>query len=343
MMTQEQFVSQVIEFQSAHGRHDLPWQQPATPYRVLVSEIMLQQTQVKTVIPYFMRWMESFPSVEALGNASEEDVMFHWQGLGYYRRARNLQKAAQYIVNELSGEFPTELKEIERIPGVGRYTAGAIRSFAFDQWGPIVDGNVRRLFCRLFEIEGVPTQSKVDKKIWQLSEDLTPNENNRQFAQGLLDIGSQVCKPKAPLCEACPFENKCAAKASGRQLELPTKKPKKTTPVKSYHFSVSLNNDYIELEKRPPVGIWSSLWMLPEIASEPERGKPIYQFSHTFTHFKMKGHVWLSTDKETSYTTNEGANIESCSLASVEKLGIPAPLKKELKHILEAAKTELNR
>ncbi|RTE87716.1 MULTISPECIES: A/G-specific adenine glycosylase [Gammaproteobacteria] len=339
MITEDQFQQKVIAYQQQHGRHDLPWQVPASPYRVLVSEIMLQQTQVKTVIPYFNRWMESFPTIQALADASEEQVMAHWQGLGYYRRARNLKKAAQYIAEELNGEFPRELEDIQSIPGVGRYTAGAIRSFAFNQWGPIVDGNVRRLFTRLFAIEGVPTQSKVDKQLWDISERLTPTENNRVFAQGLLDIGAEVCKPKNPQCTNCPFSSDCEARLTGRELELPTKKPKKTAPVREYHFVCQLEQDQLVLEKRPPTGIWSSLWMLPQLERAPQELECKFEFEHTFTHFKMKGKVWYGSIPETNSHEVQEATRKGFKEEHVEQLGIPAPLKKHFQAIMSVLKS----
>src|SRR5690554_1413381 len=203
------FAATVLNWQKQHGRHDLPWQNPVSPYRVLVSEIMLQQTQVNTVIPYFQRWMETFPTLEALAQASEDEVMARWQGLGYYSRARNLRKAAQYLVQEFNGQFPSDLQGLASIPGVGPYTAGAIRSFAFNDYGPIVDGNVKRFFCRLFGIEGDTTRSAVNKQLWQKADDLTPNHDNRRFAQGLLDIGATLCTRANPDCARCPFDNQC--------------------------------------------------------------------------------------------------------------------------------------
>lgn len=359
----QNFANELLKWQRTHGRHDLPWQQPATPYRVLVSEIMLQQTQVVTVIPYFERWMQRFPDLRALAEAQEDDVMALWQGLGYYSRARNLQKAARWLVENHQGAFPESLSELQKIPGVGRYTAGAIRSFAFDQYGPIVDGNVRRLFCRLFGIEGQPLSSKVDKQLWALAEELTPEQNNRAFAQGLLDLGATLCKPRNPDCHRCPFASHCVAHQSGREHELPTPKPKKVLPVKEGHFlwaeSGSKTVPEVLIEKRPDNGIWASLWSLPELNDVPANARLQGTFNHTFSHYKLKASIWQVTpqesagavdtfidtfsDTDNSENTNQAvaqsipeyrqpeSTKRKISLSELESTGLPAPIKKYLK------------
>lgn len=337
----ENFVNIVLGWQQHHGRHDMPWQQPPTPYRVLVSEIMLQQTQVATVIPYFERWMRAFPSLKDLAEASEDEVMALWQGLGYYSRARNLQKAARYIINDLHGEFPHELTDIEKIPGVGRYTAGAIRSFAYDSYGPIVDGNVRRLFCRIFGIEGPATSSAVTKQLWNYAEALTPQTNNRQFAQGLLDLGATLCKQRNPECEQCPFATNCVAFLDNRINELPTPKVKVTTPTKEGHF-LWWGEDALVLEKRPSKGIWASLWSLPEVPEAPKDATLLGSFKHTFSHYKLEAKVWqVNPDKEA--TKNYAEISEALAYYNVKhseestkiirshnqftSVGLPAPIR----------------
>ncbi|GGI73153.1 A/G-specific adenine glycosylase [Shewanella gelidii] len=333
-----QFQQLLLDWQKQQGRHDLPWQVNPTPYRVLVSEIMLQQTQVTTVIPYFLRWMERFPHIESLAVAAEDEVMSHWQGLGYYSRARNLKKAAQYILNECAGEFPTTLSELIKIPGVGRYTAGAIASFAYDSYGPIVDGNVKRLFCRFFGIEGIPGTSKVDKALWQKAELYTPNQNNRQFAQGLLDMGATICRPKTPKCDVCHFQPHCLAYTEQRVLQLPTPKPKKTIPLKTGHFLWLQQDGKLLLEKRNESGIWGALWCLPQLNSEPlqiqerttkqsvlEKG----QFKHTFTHYKLEAKVWTLDAVDSTPNPQQWFTAEQLT-----ELGLPTPIKKFiLKHL----------
>lgn len=327
MIEPKNFVATVLLWHTAHGRHQLPWQHPATPYRVFVSEIMLQQTQVATVIPYFERWMARFPTLVSLAEASEDEVMALWQGLGYYSRARNLRKAAQYLVDNHQGKFPRELSDIQKIPGIGRYTAGAIKSFAYDEYGPIVDGNVRRLFCRLFGVEGIPTTSKVDKKLWQLAEDYTPTTNNRSFAQGLLDLGATLCTPRQPNCSQCPFAQHCVALQTERVEHLPTPKVKKVIPQRTGHFLWIEKQRQIYLEKRPPQGIWASLWSLPEIAEKPQGAMLKGQFQHTFSHYKLDAKIWSVTEAPDD-CVREGKKDQWAALNELSEIGLPAPIRK---------------
>lgn len=321
------FQQLLIQWQQEHGRHNLPWQKIATPYAVLVSEIMLQQTQVNTVIPYFEKWMARFPNLSELAGATDDEVMFYWQGLGYYSRARNLRKAAQYLMAEHQGEFPRQLETLLKIPGVGRYTAGAIVSFAFDGFGPIVDGNVKRFFCRLFAIEGVPGTTAVDKQLWQLAETFTPTQNNRIFAQGLLDMGATICKPKQPLCDQCPFQTDCEAYQTKRVALLPTAKPKKQIPVKQGQFIWCEKDGKILLEKRADAGIWGGLWCLPQIYIEPAQlGEHVPlkgTFKHTFTHYKLDAKVWAMTDMQLQSSSQCWVAFEA-----VKTYGLPTPIRR---------------
>lgn len=326
-LTPENFQERLITWQQTHGRHDLPWQQNPTPYRVLVSEVMLQQTQVTTVIPYFERWMASFPTIEILATATEDEVMNHWQGLGYYSRARNLRKAAQYIMDECNGTFPDHVETLLKIPGVGRYTAGAIASFAYNTYGPIVDGNVKRLFCRFFGIEGVPGTSKVDKQLWGFAEAFTPTQNNRAFAQGLLDMGATVCKPRNPNCEDCGFQDCCIASQNNRVDKLPTPKPKKVVPTRPGQYLWIESNGKLLLEKRADDGIWGALWCLPQIHIEPEHlGDHVHlkgTFKHTFTHYKLDAKVWC-----VERPGEQISNQQWFSAKSLSELGLPTPIRK---------------
>ena len=314
----------IITWQQQHGRHQLPWQLQVTPYKVLVSELMLQQTQVATVIPYFERWMQSFPTVEALAAADEDSVMQHWQGLGYYARARNLHKAAKHVA--ALGAFPTSLDDLLAIPGVGRYTAGAIMSSAYDQYGPIVDGNVRRLFCRLFALDGVPNSTALEKKLWQLAHEVTPTQQNRRFAQGLLDLGATVCKPRTPSCDVCPLANDCVALAKNQLERYPNPKPKKLIPTKEGHFLLWRSANEIYLEKRPAPGIWAALWCLPEVAQPPVGATLHGSFSHQFSHYKLNASVWqMSEVREAASDAGRWQAVHA-----LDDLGLPAPLRSYL-------------
>lgn len=321
---QLQITTKVIAWQRSHGRHQLPWQQDVTPYKVLVSELMLQQTQVATVIPYFNRWMQAFPQVETLAAAPEDEVMRLWQGLGYYARARNLQKAARYIAEQ--GAFPVTLEALLQVPGVGRYTAGAIMSFAYQQYGPIVDGNVRRLYCRLFALNGVPNTPALEKQLWTKAELLTPKHQQahpdcRTFAQGLIDLGATICKPRQPLCEQCPVAAHCQALAQNRISEFPNAKPMKTVPVKEGHFLLVRQQQKVLLVKRPGVGIWPALWCLPQPAQAPLVAELAGQFSHQFTHYKLEAKVWLGQAEV------QDAEQVWVDCVNIDDFGLPAPVR----------------
>ncbi len=324
------FQDQVVSWQKTHGRHQLPWQQGSSAYRVLVSELMLQQTQVNTVIPYFNRWMQSFPTIEALAEASNDQVMAHWQGLGYYARARNLHQAANYI--RTLGKFPATLAELLLVPGVGRYTAGAVMSFAYDQYGPIVDGNVRRLYARYFAISGVTSSSVVDKQLWLLAEQLTPSQDCKSFAQGLLDLGATLCKPRQPLCEQCPLAASCQALLQNRVNELPTPKPKKIVPVKEGHFIWLQQGEQLYLQKRPAPGIWASLWSLPQLTADApllQQARKQGEFVHQFTHYKLNATVWQLDQSLAAQVqqVQEQAPASWYSLTQLAEVGLPAPIR----------------
>jgi A/G-specific adenine glycosylase len=329
-----QISQRVIDWQRAHGRHQLPWQQDVTPYKVLVSELMLQQTQVATVIPYFERWMQAFPQVEALAAAPEDEVMRLWQGLGYYARARNLLKAARYIA--ALGEFPNTLDSLLQVPGVGRYTAGAIMSFAYQQYGPIVDGNVRRLYCRLFALEGVPHTPALEKQLWAKAEVLTPQHQQahpdcRAFAQGLLDLGATVCKPRQPQCDLCPLATHCKALAQNQVAMFPNAKPKKAVPVKDGHFLLTVHQGKVLLVKRPGAGIWPALWCLPQPATAPADAVLAGEFTHQFTHYKLAAKVWQA---ELTVHSAEQIWVDRTNL---DDYGLPAPVRVYLTAVLSSA------
>ena len=258
------FADAVLNWHRRYGRHDLPWQQQDA-YRVWLSEIMLQQTQVSTVIPYYENFLRRFPDLRSLADAGIDGVLQHWQGLGYYARARNLHKAAVLIRDQHQGQFPSDFAELEALPGIGRSTAGAILSFAFGQHWPILDGNVKRVLARCFRVSGWYGQSETMKQLWQISESVTPAQHAAVFNQAMMDIGSMLCVRSRPKCEACPLQDMCESFRDHCQAEYPQKKPKRVKPHKSTLMLLHRCNDQVLLWRRPPSGIWGGLWSLPEV------------------------------------------------------------------------------
>lgn len=293
------FSARLIAWQRTHGRHDLPWQGQDV-YRVWLSEIMLQQTQVATVIPYFQRFIAAFPDVRALAAASEEQVLAHWSGLGYYARGRNLHRAAQIIIERFGGEFPREFDDIAALPGIGRSTAAAICALAFHQPRAILDGNVRRVLARYCGIAGWPGDKKVEAQLWQQAALLLPQHDVAAYTQALMDLGATVCVRRRPRCAACPVQADCIALQGERIAELPTPRPQKAVPERSAVFLLLLHGNDILLEKRPSSGIWGGLWCPPQFDDETAArawfvrngmeaagGERLPEFTHTFTHFKL--------------------------------------------------------
>jgi A/G-specific adenine glycosylase len=295
------FASRLITWQKMHGRHDLPWQNTSEPYAIWVSEIMLQQTQVSSVIGYYRKFMQRFPNIASLALATQEDVLQHWSGLGYYSRARNLHHAATIIMEQYHGEFPQDFAIIQTLPGIGRSTAAAIASFAFNQIQTILDGNVKRVLARHFLVEGWPSSPKVEKDLWRLAEELLPKQDMVAYTQGLMDLGATLCSRSKPQCSNCPLMKTCAAYQHNRVTELPTPKPRKVIPEKFTTMLILQHGDEVLLEKRPPTGIWGGLWSFPEtdvklgfetiilnqFAMIAETSQPLPALSHAFTHFKL--------------------------------------------------------
>ncbi|CAN5856692.1 A/G-specific adenine glycosylase [soil metagenome] len=260
-----EFSAAVIQWQQQHGRHALPWQQSNEAYRVWLSEIMLQQTQVAAVIPYYLRFLQSFPTVFALAAASSEDVMSHWSGLGYYTRARNLHQCAKQVVEKYEGHFPADPDLLEQLPGIGRSTAAAISAFSYGTVAAILDGNVKRVFARVFGIEGYPGSKPVEDAMWLRAQALLPASQIESYTQGLMDLGATLCSRGKPACPRCPLQQRCVAFADGRTAELPMRKPKKQQKEKQALMLVLLDGDRVLLEQRPDSGIWGGLLSLPEI------------------------------------------------------------------------------
>jgi A/G-specific adenine glycosylase len=260
LIAPEVFQSVLLAWYERFGRKDLPWQKPRTPYRVWVSEIMLQQTQVSTVIPYFQKFMAAFPTVQALAEATLDEVLRCWAGLGYYARARNLHRAAVRIIAEHQGEVPKDLPALLNLPGIGRSTAGAIMSLAFDQPAPILDGNVKRLWSRLHGIEGDLNSPAVERQLWALSEYYLPQRRNADYTQALMDFGAGVCTRAKPHCARCVLQDHCLAYRRGRVF-LPASRTPRIKPTKfSYWLLLQDKENRVYLHQLPPVGVWGGLW-----------------------------------------------------------------------------------
>ena len=259
------FAVRLVRWQQRYGRHDLPWQKTRDAYRIWLSEIMLQQTQVATVIPYYQRFLERFPSVTALAKARIEEVLPLWAGLGYYARARNLHRCAQAILADHAGIFPPHPAKLLELPGIGRSTAAAISVFAYGAQAAILDGNVKRVLTRCFAIEGDPGKTQTEKKLWELAESLLPDTRIESYTQGLMDLGATLCRRSKPVCTDCPLRGICVACREERQDELPaTRKAAKGRPERTEQVLLLTDGHRVLLERRPPMGIWGGLLTLPE-------------------------------------------------------------------------------
>ncbi|GIZ12476.1 A/G-specific adenine glycosylase [Pseudomonas sp. NCCP-436] len=348
-MTPEQFNSAVLAWYDQHGRKDLPWQQNITPYRVWVSEIMLQQTQVSTVLGYFDRFMATLPSVKDLAAAPEDEVLHLWTGLGYYTRARNLQKTAQIIMREHGGEFPRSVEALSELPGIGRSTAGAIASLSMGLRAPILDGNVKRVLARYAAQEGYPGEPKVARQLWELAERLTPHDRVGHYTQAMMDLGATLCTRSKPSCLLCPVRSGCQAHLQGRETSYPMPKPRKALPQRRTLMPLLVNaSGEILLYRRPASGLWGGLWSLPELDSldrlselghqqQLQLGRPraLPRLVHTFSHFQLSIEPWLIPASEQPQRVAE-ADWLWYNLATPPRLGLAAPVKKLLKRAAQA-------
>jgi A/G-specific adenine glycosylase len=295
------FSNNVLIWYDQHGRKDLPWQQNITPYRVWLSEVMLQQTQVKTVLPYFEQFTRQFEQVDALANASEDQVLKLWSGLGYYARARNLHKAAKQVCDDFSGVFPDNMEEMQSLAGVGRSTAAAILSIAFQQPQAILDGNVKRVLTRYHAVEGWTGKAAVLKQLWQIAEQYLPSERSRDYTQAMMDLGATLCTPSNPSCDVCPLQASCIAFKQGNMSDYPTKKKKKILPEKHTIMLILYNTQQqVLMQKRPPTGIWGGLWCFPQFETDQQLQawlithningfitEKLTPFRHVFSHFRL--------------------------------------------------------
>ena len=291
------FAEQLLTWFDEHGRKDLPWQENRNPYPVWVSEIMLQQTQVTTVIPYFESFMAAFPSIQALASTSLDEVLHRWTGLGYYARARNLHKAAQKVMQEHNGKLPTSQQELEALPGIGRSTAAAIIAICTDRRATILDGNVKRVLARVFAINGWPGKGATAKVLWQKAELLTPETRVADYTQAIMDLGAMICTRTRPVCHLCPLHDQCLARKRNQLDRYPASRPKKTLPLKETTLLVITWNGKVLLEQRPETGLWGALWNFPEAENiteflnrhglEEKTRQQLQGFRHTFTHFHL--------------------------------------------------------
>ena len=293
------FSSRLIAWQRVHGRNDLPWQS-ADAYRVWLSEIMLQQTQVATVIPYYQRFIASFPTLDSLAEADAEQVLALWSGLGYYARGRNLHRAAQIIMEKYHGVFPRKFEQMLELPGIGRSTAAAICALAYQERRAILDGNAKRVLARYCGINGPPSEKAVDARLWHHAEALLPERDIATYIQAQMDLGATLCTRSHPKCNECPVGEDCVAFQSGRVSELPAPRPRKSLPERRATFLLLFHGNDILLEKRPGSGIWGGLWCTPQFDNESaardwfvrngmtaSHGERLATFFHTFTHFKL--------------------------------------------------------
>jgi A/G-specific adenine glycosylase len=337
------FSAAVLAWYDEHGRKHLPWQQDTTPYRVWISEIMLQQTQVSTVIPYYERFMSSFPSVQALAAARQDEVLHHWTGLGYYARARNLHKAAQVLVEKFDGEFPETVEEVAELPGIGLSTAGAILSLSRKTRAVILDGNVKRVLSRFHAVKEIASAG--EKKLWAFADEHTPAKRVDNYNQVMMDLGATLCTRSKPACLLCPLQSHCEGLAEGEPTLYPIKKASKAIPEKFTTLLVFLNDQgEVLLEQRPPAGIWGGLWSFPESAADDEatlkqilktdwgvsRAKPewLAERGHTFSHYHLTMRPALLRKAVLSQVSERPSRW--CKLGDLPALGLPAPIKKML-------------
>ena len=323
------FADAIITWQKQHGRHDLPWQHTTDPYAIWVSEIMLQQTQVAAVIGYYAKFMQRFPTIASLASATQEQVLQSWSGLGYYSRARNLHNAAQKIVDEFAGVFPSRFDDILNLPGIGRSTAAAISTFALNNPQAILDGNVKRVFARHFNIAGFTGAPKVAQQLWQIAERENPTDTNNaiSYTQGLMDLGATLCTRTKPQCPVCPVNASCQALALNIVHTLPMPKQRKLIPERSTTMLVLINGNEVMLEKRPQIGIWGGLWSLPEV-TESNEGTSLAKLTHAFTHFKLHITPQLIYTNKTSQV-NQTATIW-LPIDEAIRAAIPTPVRKIL-------------
>lgn len=340
-MAEAEFSKLLLDWWDRHGRKDLPWQHPRSPYRVWVSEIMLQQTQVKTVIPYFDRFMERFPDIASLANATTDEVLAMWSGLGYYARARNLQKTARLCVNDHGGDLPKTPGELLALPGIGESTANAIYSQAWDQPAVILDGNVKRVLSRYFAIDGWPGKTDIHNKLWNIAADLLPANRGADYSQATMDLGATLCTRSKPACNACPVQKNCKAYQQQNVHLFPAKRPRLKVSKKSFRMAILINGDEVLLERRPPTGIWGGLWSLPadddgrslhqRMGLKTDDLKPLPTLEHQLTHIQMSIQPLISHSEPLARSVECTSEQAWFGRDEWPNLGLPKPVR----HLLE--------
>ena len=344
------FAERLIAWQRVHGRHDLPWQGTTDAYRIWLSEVMLQQTQVAAVERYFARFVERFPDVRSLADADEDAVLALWSGLGYYSRARNLHRAAREVRDRHAGTFPRDPEALAALPGVGRSTAAAIAAFACGVRAPILDGNVRRVLARWAGVEGWPGAPAVERRLWALAESLLPADDGdpdatiRPYTQGLMDLGATLCTRARPACLHCPVAADCVARRDGRTGVLPTPRPAREVPLRTVSMLVVAHADTVLLTRRPERGVWARLWSVPQrdghdleallaevhalgvATAGPAEALP--RFGHAFTHYRIDVQPWRLQAAEPAPPS--AADLRWQPLDALGALGLPQPVRRLL-------------
>jgi A/G-specific adenine glycosylase len=352
------FAPTVVRWQLAHGRRHMPWQGSGDPYRTWLSEIMLQQTQVSTVIDYYHRFLERFPTLDSLAQAQQEDVMPYWAGLGYYARARNLHRCAQEVAEKWSGKFPPSAETIATLPGIGRTTAAAIAAFCYGERSPIMDGNVKRVFTRYFGIHGVPGTSATESRLWQVAEAVLASAPDTldmtAYTQGLMDLGATRCTRGRPDCEACPLKDDCYAREHGMQEQLPSPKPKKIVPQRSCHMLILENQGNVLLELQTSPGIWGGLWSLPKFddietlrescmnwGQTIQNHQRMLGMTHVFSHFKLNIEPWL-VRSNAAMLREPGTQQAWVGIEQLDTYALPTPIRKILQGIYPPGELAFN-
>ena len=343
--TAADFAQRLLAWFDRHGRHDLPWQREATPYRVWLSEIMLQQTQVAVVVPYFERFIARFPDLQSLASAEQDEVLHLWSGLGFYARARNLHCTARLIVAGHQGRFPEQIEVLETLPGIGRSTAGAILSLALGQHHPILDGNCKRVLARCFAISGWPGSSAVLTRLWALADTLTPAHRVAPFNQAMMDLGATLCKRSNPACSICPLADACQALALDRVRDYPASKPRRQAPLRVVQMLLIQDEQgQLLLQRRPPAGIWGGLWTPPELGVDADaedwcrlqlqaslrRLEMLPSRRHTFSHFQLEMRPVLVRLASSTARIGDAADTIWVDPARPGALGLPAPIRQML-------------